>query len=210
MAGLGVPAQAAPGRPNAAAAPQPRPGAEPMDDAGEGNASPEEQAIYDDLMKKALGIIYPANQQGQVSGEILANLKGDFDTQILSMFEPAEPALTDSPADTVAAVGALLTIMVEGSMGGPAPEDVVMHVGKDIVENLVEVAEAAGLKDFTEEEMEGVFYRAVDLYRVASPFIDQEALKAEFGKIVEADKAGQLETVLPGLPGGKPMPKGGA
>lgn len=213
MAGLGVPAQAAPGRPTAAAAPpaQPQPGA-PMDaDEDEGEpASPEEQAMYDTIVKKALGIIYPENQQGQVSPEILANLKGDFDTQVLSMFEPAEPALTDSPADTVAAVATLLAIMAEGSLGGPAPGEVMMHAGKAIVEEMIEVAEAAGLKDFTEEEMEGVFYRAIDLYRVASPFVDQEALKAEFGKIVEADKAGQLGAVLPGLPGGKPMPQGAA
>lgn len=213
MAGLGVPAQAAPGRPTAAAASlaQPQPGA-PMDaDEDEGEpASPEEQAMYEAFVDKALGVIYSPNATGQVSPEILANLKGDFDTQILSMFEPAEPALTDSPADTVAAVATLLTIMVQGSIGQPVPEDVVMHAGKAIVEEMVEVAEAAGLKDFTEEQMEGVFYRAIDLYRVASPFVDQEALKAEFGKIVEADKAGQLGAVLPGLPGGAPMPQGDA
>lgn len=212
MAGLGVPAQAAPGRPTAPAVPaQPQSGAQMGADEPSGEpASPEEQAIYSDLEKKAMAYIYPPNQHGQVSAEIVANLKGDFDPQILAMFEQAEPALTDAPADTVAAVAALLTIMVEGTLGGPGPESVMMEIGSDLVGNLAEVAEAAGLKDFAAKEMDGVFYRAVDLYRVASPFVDQEALKAEFGKIVEADKAGQLETVLPGLPGGKPMPKGGA
>lgn len=201
MAGLGAPART------------PSPGTNAPEQAmqGEGEAaSPEEQALYDAFVKKGLGVIYPEKSDGQVSGEILANLKGDFDPQILQMFEASEPALTDSPQDSAAATSVLVTIMVEGSLGQPVGEEITMHAGKVLVEELIEVSEAAGIHDFNEKDVETVWYRALDLYRIASPNADQEALSREFEQIVQADKDGRLGDILPGLPGGAPMQKGAA
>lgn len=202
MAGLGLPAQ--PQRQTET--PSEEPGVQ-QQEGGDQAASPEEQALYDAFVKKALGIIYPEKAAGQVSGEILANLKGDFDPQILQMFEASEPALTDSPQDSAAATAVLLTIMVEGTLGQPVGEDVTMHAGQALVEELIEVSEAAGIHDFSEQDIESVWYRALDLYRIASPNVDQEALSREFEGIVQADKEGRLGDVLPGLPGGSPMKK---
>lgn len=101
-----------------------------------------------------------------------------------------------------------------GEYGGkPDYDAVLMHAGKAIFEELIDVAEAAGLHDFTEQEIEGAWFRAMDLYRTAAETIgktgyDPEALKAEFGQIVEANKAGNLNSILPGLPGGAPMQQG--
>lgn len=96
---------------------------------------------------------------------------------------------------------------------GADTDSILMHAGKAIFEELVEVAEAANIHDFTEPEMESAWYRAMDLYRTAAETIgktgyDAEALKAEFGALSEASNNGTLGSILPGLPGGSPMQEG--
>lgn len=208
MEGLGQamqPASAQPQQPQAMPAPaaggSPQPGQQ---------ASPEEQALYEDFINRAESVLVP--EQGEVSREILANLSGDFDQQAAAVFAQAEPPLAQSPQDAVSATATLLTLMIEAQAlqeGTDYPDDVVMHAGAEVVEMLVAVSEAAGIHDFNEEEMEGMFYRALDLYRISSPRIDPEALKAGFQAIVQANDAGKLNEVLPGLPGGPAM-QGGA
>ena len=180
--------------------------------AGGEEPTPEEQALYDDFVMRAQGILVP--EQGKVSGEIIANLKGDFDPQAAQVFASAEPPLAPSPQDAVSATAVLLTLMIEaGAMqeGTNYPDDVIYNAGVEVVEMLVAVSEAAGIHEFEEgEEIEGIFYRALDLYRVTSPRIDQEALKQGFAQLMQANDAGQLNKVLPGLPGGPAMQQGGA
>ncbi len=100
--------------------------------------------------------------------------------------------------------------------GGTEPIDyaaVTIHAGAAIAEELMEIAEAAKVHDFSDQDIEGVTFRAMDLYNVAgrngaAKGYDQAALTAEFEQIVAADKAGRLGEVLPGLPGGAPMQGG--
>ena len=118
--GLGAAMQPAP----AAAAPA----AQPQTAALGEQASPEEQALYDDFIDRAQSILMP--EQGQVSREIIANLKGDFDPQAAQVFAEAEPPLAPSPQDAVSGTAVLLTLMIEaGAMqeGTDYPDDVVMH-----------------------------------------------------------------------------------
>lgn len=198
------------------AAMKPQQGAQPMaaseETASPGEqASPEEQALYDDFVGRAQSILLP--QKGEVSGEILANLRGDFDPQAAQVFAQVEPPLAPSPQDAVSGTAVLLTLMIEASAmqeGIDYPDDVAMHAGAEVVEMLAAVSEAAGIHDFSDEEMEGMFYRALDLYRYVGPRIDENALKQGFEQIVQADQAGKLNEVLPGLPGGAPMQKKGA
>lgn len=221
MAGLGnLPQQAAAPTPQA-----PQDGS-PQDGAGEeGNASPEEQKMYEDFVHAALGVIYPGGGH-EVAPQILADLKGQFDPQVLALFDKADPALTDSPQDSAAATGVILTLMVDQKFGlGAKGEEqaqaqaddsqpdfaaVLLHAGKAIVEELLEVSEAAGIHDFNDQDIEAVWARANALYLVAgeamgAPGANRNALSAEFGKLVDADKQGSLNKVLPGLPGGAPM-----
>lgn len=226
--------------------------AEPME--GGQNATPEEQALYQKFVETAGETIYP--QGGKVSPQILADLHGQFDKQALALFEGAEPPLSGSPADNVAATAVVLTLVVDGALGysrqaqqagqqqsesepneeapgqpeedrfgmadpgeqedeGPDYAAVILHAGKAIIEELVEVAEAAKLHDFAEQDMEGIVYRAMDLYRVASensgnPGFDKAGLTREFEGLVAADQQGQASRILPGLPGGAPLPAKGA
>lgn len=215
MAGLGTP-------PQQAAAPQ---DPQALQGEAEGNATPEEQQLYDEFVRAGLDVIYPGDG-GDVAPQILTDLKGQFDPQVLALFEAADPALTDSPQDSAAATGVILTLMVDQKFGlgakgeeqAQAPENpeepdyaaVLLHAGKALVEELLEVSEAAAIHDFNDQDIEAVWARANSLYLVAgeamgAPGANRNALSAEFGKIVDADKQGSLNKVLPGLPGGEPM-----
>lgn len=236
MAGLGKPmTQAAPAAPmSEQEGPEEdrteAPGAEDAEgedtEGGAGNVSPEEQKLYEDFVHSAMAVIYPGDGQ-QVAPQILADLKGQFDPQALAIFDKAEPALTDSPQDSAAATAVILVLMLDQKTGlgvkateqdqnpnGPPPGEpdyaaVLLHGGKAIAEELLEVSEAAKIHDFNDQDIEAVWARANSLYLVAgeamqAPGVNKDGLTREFGKLVDADKAGQLNKVLPGLPGGAP------
>ena len=74
-----------------------------------------------------------------------------------------------------------------------------MHAGQEILEQLADIAEAANIHDFQEEELEGAFYRATDLYRISSSRVDPESLSQEFGQVQQADQQGTLGQLLPGI-----------
>jgi hypothetical protein len=166
------------------------------------NVTPEEQAQYDQFVNNALEIIYPQQSQGQPSPAIMQGLAGQMDPQVAEMFAQADPPVGNSPIDNLAATGVSLVLMVEASAAqanAAISDDVLYHAGADILAELAEVAEAAKIHEYPDAEMESALYRALDLYRVSSPRVDPERLKQEFGQIVEADKAGQLDQLLPGI-----------
>lgn len=171
-------------------------------------ASPEEQAQFEQFERAMIGFVYPEDMRGKVNPNVLENLRGQFDPSALEMFAEAQPALTDSPQDSLAATAVLLTLLIEQSSGEKFTDDVVMHGGKGAIEELIEVSEAAKIHEYSEQDIETVTYRAVDLYRISSPRVDRDALTAEFGKLAEANKHGDMGSVLPGLPGGAPMKRG--
>ena len=168
---------------------------------GSGEVSPEEQATYDAFIKQALGVMYPPEDPGTARPQIIANLKGEFDEQIMQMFAAAEPPIAETPQEALSVTTVTLVMMTESLMmqeGQDVPDEVVQHGGVEVMEALVELGEAAGLYDYTQEDMDNAALRAMDLYRLASPRVDNEALTAEFEEIIAADKAGMLDKVLPG------------
>lgn len=232
MAGLGTQQPQQGGMQQQAQAPMEQ---EPMEAGGTGQASEEEQAAYQEFADTLGDVLYPRETPGEVFPQILSNLKGEFDPQMLSLFEGIDPPLTNSPQDSVAATAVLLILVVDKKMGlleqalaagepmeneagAPmqsgepetdfSPEAVLMEGGKLVVEELIEVSEAAGLHDFQEKDMEGTFYRALDLFRVAQEKVNPRVvagLQRGFEQIRQADAQGNLGKVLPGLPGGAPM-----
>ena len=240
MAGLGTPML----DPGAGETPEMEQGEE-----GQQAATPEEQQLYEKFVNQAMDMIYPPDRRGAVSPQIMADLTGQIDGQAAQLFQGAEPPLSGTPQDNVAATAVVLTIVLDGSLGyskmaremeqrgsqmppeqepgegmeaesgsedeAPDFNAVLLHGGKTLIEELVEVAEAAKIHDFSPEDMDGIVYRAMDLYRVASensgnPGYDKASLTREFDGLVQADKAGNLSSVLPGLPGGKPLSNRGA
>lgn len=165
----------------------------------EGNVTPEEQEAYDRFVMNGMEVIYP--KEGGVSPAVMAHLGGKFE-DVAEVFAQAEPPLQPGPIDNLAVAAVAVVLMLEasaGQAGAEVSDDIVFHGGVELVEQLADVAEAAQVHNYSEEEQEGALYRAIDLYRVSSGRVDQESLKGEFGQVVEADRAGQLGSILPGI-----------
>lgn len=147
----------------------------------EANVSPEEQAIYDQVIANAYKIIYTGDT---VSPQVLKGLEGSENP----MMNLATTAVT------------LITGLVESAKkaGQPIPEDVLYHAGVEIVEELAEIAEADKIHEYSEEEIEQAFYLGLDLFR-QSGLLDEEQLKQGFETIKQADQEGRLGEVLPGI-----------
>lgn len=196
MAGLMSGAmQGAPG-PAANAGAKPAMGGTPQGQPGEDgeeapNVSPEEQAQYDAMVNNGLEMIYP---EGKL---------GDGVRQALQAGNDPKAALA----------GAAVLIVKElvksaAAAGQPLGDDVVYHGGFELIQELAEVSGKADIHEYNAEEIEGAWYQALDQYRAMGEqdgSIDTESLKGEFGQVVEADKAGQLGSLLPGIgEGGAP------
>lgn len=190
---------------------------------GKEPANEQEQALLDKFVDGVMDVIYPPQAEGGFSPQVVDDLKGNVDPEVLKMFAQADPPVdTKNPADLVAVVAITLLIAVDQQMNiGPMiaePQEgidataIMMEAGQTIIEALVEVAEAAKIHDFSQDEIDSAALRAADLYRTAAetmglPGYNKEALTAAFAELVAADKAGTLNKVLPGLPGGAPMPE---
>ena len=164
------------------------------------NVTPEEQAMYDTVVKNAQQIIY--TDDGQVSPVILSHLAGEFEPETMQMFEGAEPPVSKNPVDNLAVTAVALVLFLDAnatSSGVDVPDYVLYHAGNEILEDLADVAQAGKIHDYSEDELEGAFYRALDLFRISSPRVNSEQLGEEFATIANADKSGQLGQLLPGL-----------
>lgn len=170
------------------------------EELGEGQepASAEEQAQYDTAMKNILELIYEGDT---VRPAVLNALK-------------AGVAADDKGGDTnfgekmaVATLAVSLVGTADDSArqaGQPLTDDVLREVGTDVIGELVEIGEAAKILDFSQEDVDGAWYIALDKYRdkaIADGRTDGDTLKAQFGEINQADADGTLDDVLPGLPG---------
>ena len=156
---------------------------------GEGqqpNVSPEEQAAYDRFVDNAYATIY----DDKVLPMILKRL--------------AKGAEVD-PIASLATVTVQVIDRLEGSatqQGQAIGPDVLMHGGAEILEDLANLSEKAGIHAFTDDELETALYKAMDLYRSMKDEkgeIDQSAADGDFNAVVQADQAGNLDEMIPGI-----------
>lgn len=183
-----------------AAPPQPTDIQAPAGEDGQ-QATPEEQKMYKAVVLAGLDIVVPEGGE-EVAPAILASLKGEFPPEVAQMFAQAQPPIDPNPLDAAAVTATVIAMLAEQKIeanGQQIPNDILYHAGVEIIEYICNVSDAAGIHDFSEEDMEKVTYRAMDLYRTAAPRADQEALAGEFEQVLAADKAGQLGTLLPGV-----------
>ena len=153
---------------------------------GDPNVTPEEQAQYDMFVKNAMEFVY--TEDDKVLPDVMKRLA------------------TGKPVDALAQTAVWVVGMVESSAKANTKEiedDVIFHGGREILEQLVEVAEAGGSHDFTEKEIEAAWYQALDMYREASTpeggRFDAQAASDEFMALNEADQEGRGDDILPGF-----------
>jgi hypothetical protein len=156
-------------------------------EAGEGdeqsNVSPEEQAVYDQVVGNALKII----SSPKTRGGILQALQGDGNPE-------------EGLANAAATVAKRVIDSAEKA-GMKVPGDIMLPAGQEIVEALAEVQRNAGIADLDEKQIEGAFMRGLDLFREmaqADGTIDRATFERDFQAMAQADKAGRLDEMVPG------------
>jgi len=168
------------------------------------NVTPEEQAQYDAFVSNGLKVIYGQSGASAEKAEGPEASEGPQDPEpavrpdILNRLKESSDPLENLANTTVWLVTMLETSAEKG--GTQLDDAVVMHGGKAMLEELAEVSEAAGIHDYSEKEMEGAWYRGLDLYRETATQdgrVDPESLKEQFGEIQRADEQGRMGDVLP-------------
>lgn len=152
----------------------------------EPNVSPEEQKQYDTVVKNALEFLY--TRDGKVLPEVLGRLN------------------TDKPIDGLAQTCVWVVMMVENSAKAnnfSIDDDVLFHASTEIIEELAEIASKAKIHDFTQGEIQGAWYNALDMYREANTGdggrFNPEQAASEFQALNQADMEGRADDVLPGF-----------
>jgi hypothetical protein len=181
-------------QPQGAPPAQADPGAAPddarvADDAGDEQASPEEQKEYDGFVTAAMEIIYGG---GKVKPEIL-KLLDDDPADLKAALGDSEEFAKFGPSVALAGAAVVVVLELVKKADGDVSDAVILHGGKEILEELGHVATEAGVHDFSEDELNKAFYIALDLYRetaTAQGLLDPSQLKEEFGQIKDADAQG--------------------
>lgn len=151
---------------------------------GEEMASPEEQAQYDAFVKNGMKLLYSEKATDSVLGAI----EGAGD-----------------PVEGIANALAMVMMRLEDSAGEAGQEiggDVKLNAAGEIFEQLVELAEAAGIHEYSDEDMETALLRAMDIYRETRQgqgAISPEPYQEDLGMLMQAEQSGQLDAVAPGL-----------
>lgn len=143
-------------------------------------ATPEEQDQYDRFIDKAIELISKPD-----------------------VFRSLMTRIDQDPVDglAVAAVTAVQRVQAAAERAGEKIDGGVMfHGGVEIIETLADDAATLGIYDFTPEDLEAATYRAMDLYRESMP-PDPAAVQDDMQALLEADRAGRLGEVLPGIDG---------
>lgn len=168
----------------------------PDDEQGE-QASPDEQARYEEFVKAGYEAMYKG---GEVNPAILKMLDDD-PSDLMAVLQNADELQNFSPVVALAATATIITLKACEATG-EKDGTIIMHGGKAILEDLVEVAGKAGVKDYSEDEMANAFRMGADLFREAAAekgIVDLDQAKEEWGQIETADKEGKLGDVLPQL-----------
>ncbi len=169
-------------------------------DDADSNVSPEEQAQYSQFEKNYIDLIY--TDDNQVRPEILESLRSGSGAQVDTQGEATPPHILALASTAVTLVEKLDDSAREA--GKPLTDDVLTQGGVSVIEELAEVAEAAGIRDYSEDELSGATTVAFDLYRdkaIADGRTDEDTLKGQFDELLQADQQGRVQDVMPELGG---------
>ena len=165
----------------------------PDQPGGDSAVTPEEQAKYEQFLDSVLKVIY----HDKTKKAVLANLAQGDAIQALS---------------GVVALGASRVTAAAVKAGDRIDPAIVLGVMEEIIPDLAEFASEAGAREFSQEEIDGAFIRAVDQYRdteTRNGNIDPQEFAADFDEMMKADQEGRLGEVVPGIDGGAPAPAPG-
>lgn len=169
------------------------------DDDETPNVSPEEQESYDSFVKAGFALMY---EGGEVRPG-LVKLLDDDPADLMAVLENVDDLQEFNHVVAAAATAVIIVLEVVRRAGDQKPDgDIILHAGKAILEDCIEISEKVGGRKFTEDEANRAMLMAADLYRetaASQGMVNEDELKAEFEEIVTADKEGRLGEVVPQL-----------
>ena len=156
------------------------------------NVTPEEQEQYDRFVLDGMTLIY---EGGKVRQSILDLLDED-PADLVAILGDMDELKQFSPVVALAATSVVLVLELVRRAGDGKPDDaVILHGGKELLEELANLADEAGIHDFSQNELNRAFLIGMDLWRESASsagLIDVGQLKAEFAEIRTADAEGRL------------------
>ena len=182
-------------------------------EGAESNVSPEEQNAYNNFVSNGLKVVF-----NEKTGKALVD-----------RIRRTEDPIQGLAATTVLVVDGLAK-KAEQATGQPVADEVLFHGGAEIMSNIAELAQAAGVHDYTPEDQEKAMYMALDMYgtqAMQDGTLDKGGIAKSYEQMVAADKAGEIDRLLPGIeqkaqeirarggkqsgavPAGKPSPNDG-
>lgn len=153
-----------------------------MSEDGSMQATPEEQELSDKIVKNAMKLMY-----------------GDARQKVLQMLENDDPV--EALAQTAVTIFGRVYESAEEN-GVEIPGEVAMNAGSEIMEQLADYAGEAGIHDYSEDELEGAWFRALDQFRLMREQqgkVDKGVMMQDLEAIKQADQDGTLERDLMGM-----------
>ena len=167
-------------------APMPNPGEEQAEgeEGDQPNVSPEEQAQYNLFVDNGLKLIFDK----AAAPKLLQRIKA-----------------SESPSEGLASATVAIVTRLKDSAeqkGVKLDDAVLLHGGLELMENIAELSNAAKVHEFTPDEIEVAMYQALDQYgtrELERGTLDKEAVAQDFKTMMDADKAGKIDELIPGL-----------
>lgn len=152
----------------------------PPEQLGEA-ASPEEQEIYNRVVAMAILAIYDKKMMPKT----------------IEFIEKS-----DDPVEAVAEIVSQIGMRVYNKAkekGHDIPGDIMLHAGQEIVEEVINLAEAAGVAEFTPQQAEAAFYAAADKFGQAGRKMgvySEEQAKSDMAELDRMTDAGEFDAML--------------
>lgn len=179
--------------PNVGAPPDAAPpmGAAPApDDEGSQQATPQEEAQMEQFLGQCKMLVYNPKTP-QVTQAIIKSLSSGSDP--IKALASVSVGVAQRVEDAANQSGEKLdpSILLQGGY----------EVVRDIADFSTQVSKAQGTPTYTDKQVQQAYLMAVDMYRTnkqQTGGMDTQAAQQDWSTLQQADKAGQLDSVLPG------------
>lgn len=162
-------------------------------DEDETNVTPEEQEQYNQFVTNGMQLMYSEQSMPQLIQTIKSG---------------------GTPVEGIANALATLVMRLEDSSGQQGAEisgDAKFHGASEILGQMAELAEQAGVPEFSEEDIESALYLALDIYRTTRQKqgkLPEGDIAQDMQTLMQAEQQGRLDEILPGIQ--EAASKGGA
>lgn len=136
-------------------------------------------------------------QQEQYNLWVVAGMRALFNENVSESTIKAIQGEQNKVIGVAKALAALVTRLytTQVKQGRQPPSDVVLHGSWELLDNVIMMAEAAGMGQFTPDEREGAFFRAADIFRTnlaKGGMIDKGVVDQDVNALRQMEDSGEM------------------